>query len=70
MSRYPHVAVCALVNWPIDVKERNPADVLPLCYRDSSCGFYAWRNRWKDAGDTVITIRMPDAGLELQGVPV
>jgi len=56
VSRYPHVAVCALVNWPLDVKERNPADVLPLCYRDSSCGFYAWRNRWQDASDTVITL--------------
>lgn len=55
-SRYPHVAVCALVNWPLDVKERNPAEVLPLCYRDSSCGFYAWRNRWQDGNDTVITV--------------
>jgi hypothetical protein len=56
VSRYPHVAVCALVNWPVDVKERNPADVLPLCYRDSSCGFYAWRNRWQGTDDTVITV--------------
>jgi len=56
VSRYPHVSVCALVNWPIDIKERNPADVLPLCYRDSSCGFYAWRNRWHDENDTVITV--------------
>jgi hypothetical protein len=55
-SRYPHVAVCALVNWPIENKERNPTDVLPLCYRDSTCGFYAWRNRWKDGDDTVITV--------------
>jgi len=56
VSRYPHVAVCALVNWPVDLKERNPADVLPLCYRDSSCGFYCWRNRWQDQRDTVITV--------------
>ncbi len=56
VSRYPHASVCSLVNWPLDVKERNPADVLPLCYRDSSCGFYAWRNRWRDADDTVITV--------------
>jgi len=55
-SRYPHVAVCALVNWPISQAERQPADVLPLCYRDSSCGFYAWRNRWQDGNDTVITV--------------
>jgi len=56
VSRYPHVAVCALVSWPVDLKERNPADVLPHCYRDSSCGFYCWRNRWQDADDTVVTV--------------
>jgi hypothetical protein len=38
------------------VRERNPADVLSRCYRDSSCGFYVWRNRWQDADDTVITV--------------
>jgi len=56
ISRYPHQAVCALVNWPTGIRERNPADVLPHCYRDSHCGFYAWRNRWKDSSDTVITV--------------
>ena len=55
-SRYPHLAVCAFVNWPVDIDPRNPAEVLPLCYRDTSCGFYAWRNRWRDANDTVITV--------------
>ncbi|MBC8374102.1 MAG: hypothetical protein H8E53_10940 [Planctomycetes bacterium] len=56
ISRYPHVAVCSLVNWPISQAPKPPATVLPLCYRDSSCGFYAWRNRWRDANDTVITV--------------
>ena len=55
-SKYPHLAVCAFVNWPMDVEERDPADVLPHCYVDSSCGFYVWRNRWQDARDTVITL--------------
>jgi len=55
-SRYPHVAVCSLVNWPVSQTATPPADVLPLCYRDTSCGFYAWRNRWKDSQDTVITV--------------
>lgn len=30
--------------------------MLPLCYRDSSCGFYGWRNRWQDGQDTVISV--------------
>jgi hypothetical protein len=55
-SGYPHLAVCAFVNWPLKIKEKNPSKVLPLCYRDSSCGFYVWRNRWQDDGDTVITV--------------
>jgi hypothetical protein len=50
------VAVCSLVNWPVGVREKNPASVLPLCFLDSSCGFYAWRNRWQDSDDTVITV--------------
>ena len=35
----------AFVNWPVELEERQPADVLPRCYVDSSCGFYVWRNR-------------------------
>jgi hypothetical protein len=52
---YPHHAVCAFVNWPVEMEARQPAEVLPHCYRDSTCGFYAWRNRWQDGKDTVIT---------------
>jgi hypothetical protein len=55
-SRYPHLAVSAFVNWPVAAKATNPADVLPLCYHDSRWGFYVWRNRWKDANDTVISV--------------
>ncbi|MDE0838403.1 MAG: hypothetical protein OSB41_05045 [Kiritimatiellae bacterium] len=55
-SHYPHLAVCAFVNWQVDVGATNPADVLPLCYRDSLRSFYAWRNRWQDENDTVISV--------------
>lgn len=55
-SKYPHLAVCAFVNWPIDVDQKYPGDVLPHFYSDSSCGFYVWRNRWRDANDTVISV--------------
>jgi hypothetical protein len=55
-SPYPHIPVCAFVNWPMDMKEKNPAEVLPLCYRDSHCDFFLWRNRWQDGKDTVISV--------------
>jgi len=54
-SVYPQFVVNAFVNWPLDLPPRNPAEVLPLCYRDSVYGFYAWRNRWQDENDVVIT---------------
>lgn len=55
-SLYPHLAVSAFVNWPVGIKAVNPAEALPLCYRDSIWGFYAWRNRWKNENDTVISL--------------
>ncbi len=76
VSHYPHSSVCAFVNWPVDLPGRNPAAVLPLCYRDSTYGFYAWRNRWQDDNDIVISVltkpsrgfmsASPDGGLEVQ----
>jgi len=69
VSRYPHLSVCALVNWPLDVKERNPIDVLPHCYRDSKAGFYLWRNRWQDDDDTVITLLTTRTAGYMKSVP-
>lgn len=40
VGNYPHMAVCAFINWPVELKERNPAEVLPLCYRDSDNSFF------------------------------
>lgn len=54
-SRYPHHTIAALVNWPFELEERNPAEVWPRCFRDSKWQFYAFRNRWQDADDIVIT---------------
>lgn len=61
ISPYPHLSVCALVNWPWDVKEQNPAEVLPRCYRDSKWSFYAFRNRWQDENDIVISVLTKNA---------
>lgn len=60
VSDYPHLVVCAFVNWPTELRPKNPAKVLPLSYRDSKNGFYAWRNRWQDANDVVITALTQD----------
>ncbi len=56
VSPYPHHTVSSFVNWPVDVREKKPEEVLPHVYRDTSCGFYCWRNRWRDGDDTVITV--------------
>jgi hypothetical protein len=56
VSRYPHVSVCAFVNWPFQTTERDPSGYLPLCYIDETAGFIAWRNRWRDMNDTIITV--------------
>jgi hypothetical protein len=53
---YPHLAVCAFVNCPTDLAEKNPGAVLPHCYRDGKWNFYAFRNRWQDENDIVISI--------------
>jgi hypothetical protein len=55
-SCYPHHAILSFVNWPIGMKERNPGEVLPHAFRDTHWKFYAWRNRWQDADDVIISI--------------
>jgi hypothetical protein len=55
-SVYPHDAVMAFINWPFGLKPQNPTGVWPHAYRDTKWQFYAWRNRWQDSADTVISI--------------
>lgn len=52
---YPHRAAYALVNWPIDVTEKNPAEVLPLSMLDEGPGYCVFRNGWADKGNIVVT---------------
>ncbi|MGD0896295.1 MAG: hypothetical protein ABR915_00580 [Thermoguttaceae bacterium] len=62
-SRDPNFTVCAFVNWPVDLKAKDPAEVLPLCYRDTIHGFVGWRNRWRDENDIIISVLLkPTAG--------
>ena len=55
-SGYPHHCVLAFVNWPVDVLERNPGAALPNAIHDDRWGFYAWRNRWRDKDDVIISV--------------
>jgi hypothetical protein len=55
INAYPHRAVLALVNWPMDAKEANPATVLPHAVQDKSAAFYMFRNRWQDGDDIIVT---------------
>lgn len=55
-SAYPHHSVLAFVNWPVGMAEKNPGEVLPRAMMDDKAGFYAWRNRWQDRNDVIISI--------------
>lgn len=54
-SPYPHHAILALVNTPFGEAPLNPALAMPRALRDQQHGFYAFRNRWQDADDIVIS---------------
>jgi hypothetical protein len=54
-TAYPHIVAATFVNWPDTLDGRNPAEVLPHSYQDKRYGFYAWRNRWEDNNDIIIT---------------
>ena len=44
------------MNWPVGAEARNPAEVLPRCFRDTKWHFYAFRNRWQDENDILATV--------------
>ena len=56
-SVYPHNAVLAFINWPLDLAEQNPGDILPNAVMDNKWGFFMCRNRWRDEGDIAISIQ-------------
>ena len=53
---YPHHALLSFINWPIGMKEKNPAEVLPKAVVDKIHGYYVFRNRWQDKDDIVVTV--------------
>jgi hypothetical protein len=56
-SEYPHRAILSLVNWPFGMEERNPEYSIPRAVHDGKFGFCAFRNRWKDENDTLVTVQ-------------
>lgn len=55
VSPYPHRAVLALVNWPINEKEENPANAFPKVHYDSLKYYVVFRNQWKDGNDILVS---------------
>ncbi len=54
-SPYPHHTVLAFINTPFGAPLVNPQEVLPRAIRDHRYGFFAFRNRWQDRNDILIT---------------
>jgi len=55
VSVYPHHSILAFINTPFGEKPIPMSEVVPRCVRDSKHGFYAFRNRWQDENDIVIS---------------
>ena len=52
---YPHRAIHALVNWPINMQPENPEKVLPKHVYCTVNDYFVSRNRWQDKHDTIVT---------------
>lgn len=52
----PHHAIYALSNTLSNIRDLNPADVLPRAVVDKQRGFAVFRNRWKDKNDCIASI--------------
>ena len=55
-SLYPQYAVSAFVHWPLGEPLTPAGEVLSHVFRDTTAGFFGWRDRWRDGDDTVITV--------------
>ena len=45
---YPHQAIYALANWPLDVTDKNPEETLPRVLHDTAAGYLIFRNGWSE----------------------
>lgn len=52
---YPHRAVYAFVNWPIELAAERPDRVLPRVFHDKLAEYYIFRSGWRGEGDIIVT---------------
>ena len=53
---YPHLAISALVHWPIGVTPEHPDESFDKFYRDTDFDHYIFRNGWTVDDDIIITV--------------
>jgi hypothetical protein len=53
---YPHRAVLALVNWPMGLEPKNPAEVIGRVNVDRYMGYYMFRKGWAGPDDVYFTL--------------
>jgi hypothetical protein len=56
VSVYPQVAVLAFINYPFDIEAKDPSETWPKRIHDTRRDFYAWRNRFRDEDDVIISV--------------
>jgi hypothetical protein len=55
-SVYPHIAVLAFINYPFGVESQDPSETWPKRIHDTRRDFYAWRNRFRDGNDVILSV--------------
>jgi hypothetical protein len=55
LSPYPHHSILAFVNTPFGTQPVNPIEVMPWYVHDTQHGFFAFRSRWQDENDIVVS---------------
>jgi hypothetical protein len=70
VMKYPHHAAYAFVNWPLGVKEKDPAELFGHVLADRRARYYIFRSGWKGEDDVIATIggmqnpwNFPSAGM-------
>jgi hypothetical protein len=54
---FPHRGVYAFVNWPLGLKERNPAETMPHFLHDRRANYVVLRSSWKGDEDIILSMR-------------